>query len=132
MTQTECIYDKLEVMIWMTIGKYGFAFLIFSSVTTIVVLLKGEFSLVVMQSFMNERFVASGLVEKTLTFKVLALQVVKFASYFWGKQINNGNYTTVIRIELKGIDMAKSWPGPGQKYNLLYSTVSTHPVSLCS
>ena len=23
---------------------------------------------------------------------------------------------------LKGIDMVKSWPGPGQKYNLLYST----------
>ena len=25
--------------------------------------------------------------------------------------------------------MVKSWPGPGQKYNLLYSTASTHPVS---
>ena len=33
---------------------------------------------------------------------------------------------------LKGIDMVKSWPGPGQKYNLLYSRASTHPVSLCS
>ena len=33
---------------------------------------------------------------------------------------------------LKGIDMVKSWPGQGQKYNLLYSTASTHPVSLCS
>ena len=32
----------------------------------------------------------------------------------------------------KGIDMVKSWPGPRQKYNLLYSTASTHPVSLCS
>ena len=35
-------------------------------------------------------------------------------------------------LSLKGIDMVKSWPGPGQKYNLLYSTASTHPVSLCS
>ena len=25
-------------------------------------------------------------------------------------------------VSLKGIDMVKSWPGPGQKYNLLYST----------
>ena len=33
---------------------------------------------------------------------------------------------------LKGIDMVKSWPGPGQKYNPLYLAVSTHPVSLCS
>ena len=33
---------------------------------------------------------------------------------------------------LKGIDMAKSWPGPGQKYNLLYPTALTHLVSLCS
>ena len=34
--------------------------------------------------------------------------------------------------DLKGIDIVKSWPGPGQNYNLLYSTASTHPVSLCS
>ena len=32
---------------------------------------------------------------------------------------------------LKGIDMVKSWPVPGQKYNLLYSTILSHPVSLC-
>ena len=25
-------------------------------------------------------------------------------------------------FQLKGIDMVKRWPGPGQKYNLLYST----------
>ena len=30
----------------------------------------------------------------------------------------------------KGIDMVKSWPGPGQKYNLSYSTILSHPVSL--
>ena len=28
--------------------------------------------------------------------------------------------------------MVKSWPGPGQKYNLLYLAVLTHPVSLFS
>ena len=33
--------------------------------------------------------------------------------------------------KLKGIDMVKSWPGPGQKYNLLYSTILSHPVSFC-
>ena len=33
---------------------------------------------------------------------------------------------------LKGIDIVKGWPAPGQKYYLLYSTISTHPVSLCS
>ena len=36
------------------------------------------------------------------------------------------------RPSLKGIDIVKSWPGPGQTYNLLYLAVSTHPVSLCS
>ena len=35
-------------------------------------------------------------------------------------------------FSLKGIDMVKSWPEPGQKYNLLYLVVLTHPVSLCS
>ena len=35
-----------------------------------------------------------------------------------------------ISGSLKGIDIVKSWPGPGQKYNLLYLAVSTHPVSL--
>ena len=33
---------------------------------------------------------------------------------------------------LKGIDIVKSWPGQGQKYNLLYLTAPMHPVSLCS
>ena len=27
--------------------------------------------------------------------------------------------------------MIKSWPGPGQKYNLFYSTTLTDPASLC-
>ena len=27
--------------------------------------------------------------------------------------------------------MVISWPGPGQKYNLLYSTILTDPASLC-
>ena len=30
---------------------------------------------------------------------------------------------------LKGIDMVKSWRGPGQKYNLLYSTILSHHTS---
>ena len=33
---------------------------------------------------------------------------------------------------LKELDIVESWHGPGQKYNLLYSTTLTHPVSLCS
>ena len=42
------------------------------------------------------------------------------------------HFTLLLSMKfLKGIDMVKSWPGPGQKYNLLYSTASTHPVSLC-
>ena len=56
---------------------------------------------------------------------------------FWGyaKNILWGHETLVIEcyfLKLKRIDIVKSWPGPGQKYNLLYSTTYTHPVSLCS
>ena len=41
-------------------------------------------------------------------------------------------FPKALKIDLKGTDMVKSWPGPGQKYNVLYSTASTHLVLLCS
>ena len=46
------------------------------------------------------------------------------------KQSHKNNHT--LDPKLKGIDIAKSWLGPGQKYYLLYLAASTHPVSLCS
>ena len=34
----------------------------------------------------------------------------------------------MLTFPLMGSDMVKSWPGPGKKNNLLYSTILTHAI----
>ena len=60
---------------------------------------------------------------KSFAINVLPLLLSSIDAY--AKDGGEELYQEALRLNyesLKGIDMVKSWPGPGQKYNLLYST----------